>query len=324
MPELYLSVLYSSVLHLKYTWPAIVQEVWRSRSSRLSFNGLYCRFAYFGHLRNIWVLGVGISHPKDRTVVYKCSRYSDQTTRSSNIPPIFKLAVMQIHIRRLYKVSVQQILMPKLTPKRVGILLWILGNSEQKWSIYELCKSAGTLDYSATHTFVKELEKAGFVTKMRGKYGISNARGIVNSVSYFQPIKSRERENFFVLGDMKKKMDLLKAAKMDHAFTIFAAGELLHPYVKTEDVHAYIRKDDRDGWKNYLIAKNARRAPPKEANLVLLPVADEYYFRLAWKVKNYRVASIGVVLADLLSYGGLGEGQAQLILDEWLGGRLNV
>ncbi len=218
----------------------------------------------------------------------------------------------------------QQIIMLKLTSKRVGTLLWMMENINKKWSIYGLCKGAGTLDYSATYTFVKELEKAGFITKIRGKYSNSNARGMVSSICYSQPIKLRERENFFVSGDMKKKMDLLKAAKMNHAFTIFAAGELLHPYVKTEDVHAYVRKRDYDGWKKYLIAKNARRAVPKEANLVLFPVAEEYYFRLAKKVKNYRIASIGVVLADLLSYGGLGEEQAKLILDEWLGGRLNV
>lgn len=125
-------------------------------------------------------------------------------------------------------------------------------------------------------------------------------------------------------GNMKGKMDLLKAAEMGHAFTIFAAGELLHPYVKTEDVHAYIRGGDRGEWKNYLIAKNARRAPSKEANLVLFPVNEEYYFRLAREVKNYRIAPIGVVLADLLSYGGLGEEQAKLIFDEWVGGRLSV
>ncbi|MEE8168073.1 MAG: hypothetical protein V3T58_04295 [Candidatus Hydrothermarchaeales archaeon] len=213
--------------------------------------------------------------------------------------------------------------MLKLTSKRAGTLTWIIENVDKKWSIYELAKDAETLDYSATHTFVKELEKAGFVIKMRGRYRLSNAPGAVQYLSLFQPFQSRQKEDFYVLGDMKAKMKLVESSGLSYAFTLFSAGELLYPYVKTEDVHAYISTGEFDSWREYLIKEGARRAVPKEANMVLIPVGEDYYFT-GREIRNHRIAPIGIVLADLLSYGGVGREQANAIQDEWLRGRANV
>lgn len=203
--------------------------------------------------------------------------------------------------------------MLKLTIKRVGTLAWIIENVDKAWSIYELAKEAGTLDYSATHAFVKELEKAGFVIKTRGRYRLSNAPGAVQYLSLFQPFRSRHKEDFFVLGDMKAKMDMVGSSGLPYAFTLFSAGELLYPYVKTEDAHAYIKKQEFDSWRKYLIKEGARRAAPKEANMVLILVGEDYYFA-GREIRNYRIAPVGIVLADLLSYGGLGQEQAEMIL----------
>lgn len=213
--------------------------------------------------------------------------------------------------------------MLKLTSKRAGTLAWITENVDKTWSIYELAKGAGTLDYSATHAFVKELEKAGFVIKIKGRYRLSNAPGAVQYLSLFQPFQSRHKEDFSVLGDMKAKRDLVGSNGLSYAFTLFSAGELLYPYVKTEDVHAYIKKEEFDSWKKYLIKEGARRATPKEANMVLILVEEDYYFT-GREIRNYRIAPIGIVLADLLSYGGLGQEQAKMIQNEWLKGRVNV
>jgi hypothetical protein len=213
--------------------------------------------------------------------------------------------------------------MLKLTSKRVGTLAWIIENMDTTWSIYELAKGAGTLDYSATHSFVKELEKAGFIVKMKGRYRLSNMPGAVQYISLFQPFQSRHREDFFVLGDMGAKMNLVGSGGLPHAFTLFSAGELLYPYVKTEDVHAYIKVGEFDSWRKYLIEEGARRAAPKEANMALILVEDEYYFS-GREVRNYRIAPVGIVLADLLSYGGLGKEQAKMIQDELLKGRADV
>lgn len=212
----------------------------------------------------------------------------------------------------------------KLTDKRVGTLLWILENRDKKWSIYELSKDAGTLDYSATHTFVKELEKAGFVIKTRGKYGLSNAPALVQALSVSQPFRPKEKEHFFITGDMKAKMNVVKHGKLEHGFTLFSAGELLFPYVRTEEVHVYARKEEFEKWKKYLIKKDARRAVQKEANLTLILVDQDYHFRFSRKIHGYMIVPIGEVLSDLYSYGGLGEEQAKLIQKEWLKGRLNV
>ncbi len=213
--------------------------------------------------------------------------------------------------------------MLKLTNKRVGALTWMIENKDEDWSIYELAKGAKTLDYSATHAFVKELERAGFVIKKMGRYKLSNALGAVQYLSLFQPFRSRPKENFYMQGDMSSKMEIVRKSGLSYSFTLFSAGELLYPYVKTEDVHAYIKKKEFDGWKSYLIREGARRAAPKEANMVLILVEDDYYFS-GRTIRDYRIAPIGIVLADLFSYGALGQEQASLIQNEWLRGRANV
>lgn len=213
--------------------------------------------------------------------------------------------------------------MLKLTSKRAGTLAWMIENVDKVWSIYEVAKEAGTLDYSATHTFVKELEKVGFVIKIKGRYRLSNAPSAVQYLSLFQPFQSRNKEDFFVLGDMKTKMDLVGSSGLPYAFTLFSAGELLYPYVKTEDVHVYIKRQEFDSWRKYLIKEGARRATPKEANLVLILAWKDYYFA-GREIRRYRIAPVGIVLADLLSYGGLGQEQAKMIQDEWLKGGTNV
>ncbi len=213
--------------------------------------------------------------------------------------------------------------MLRLTKKRAGTLSWIIENVGKDWSIYELEKGARTLDYSATHAFVKELKKAGFVTIMRGKHRLSNAVGAVQYLSLFQPFRARQYEGFYAAGDMRAKMSLIESSGLPHAFTLFSAGELLFPYVKTEDVHAYVRSGDFERWKEYLFSKGVRRAAPKEANLILMPVEEDYYFT-GREIRTYRIAPTGIVLADLISYGGLGQEQAAMIQDEWLKGRANV
>lgn len=212
----------------------------------------------------------------------------------------------------------------KLTDKRVGTLLWILENKDRKWSIYELSKNAETLDYSATHTFIRELEKAGFVIKSKGRYGLSNASALIQILSVSQPFRLKEKKCFFIMGSMKSKMDAVKDGKLEHAFTLFSASELLFPYVRTEEVHVYVRREEFEKWKKYLIKKNVRRAMEKEANLTLILVDQDCHFRLSRKIRSYTIAPIGEVLSDLYSYGGIGEEQAQLIQKEWLKGRLNV
>lgn len=207
-----------------------------------------------------------------------------------------------------------------LTDKRIGTLTWIINKKGREWSIYELEKNAKTLDYSATHTFVKELERNGFVTKnsKTNQYTVSNVRPLIQSISLFKPFKAKKKIRFFVPGSMSKKLKLLKKQELDYVLTLFAGAELILPYVKTEDVHAYILERDAARWMEKLLKSKVRRAEGKDANLFLLIEAQKHVFELAQNIHNHPVAPMAVLLADLFSFGGIGEEQANEILKEWI------
>lgn len=204
--------------------------------------------------------------------------------------------------------------MIKLTEKRQGVVLWIVENKDKEWSIHELCIKFGGLTYPSTYGFVNQLLKAGYLTKTRaGKFMLANAHALLRQLAYTFPLKAKEKKCFFVGGGIADKMGLLKSIELEHSFTAFAAGEVLHPYVKTEKVHAYIRKKDGKRWEKELAERGARPAFEEEANLFLLPVQEDYFFNLSKKIHGFTIAPTGLVLADLISIGGLGEEQAKMV-----------
>jgi predicted transcriptional regulator len=204
--------------------------------------------------------------------------------------------------------------MIKLTEKRQGIVLWILENKSKQWSIHELCVKFGGLTYSTTHAFINQLLKAEYLVKTEtNEFAVVNTYALIEQLSYTFPLKAKEKKCFFLKGSMFEKMKLVKSIELDHSFTGFAAGEVLHPYVKTERVHAYVRKADLEKWAKELAKKGARPAFEDEASLFLLPVEENYYFNLSKKIHNFNIAPIGLVLADLISIGGLGKEQAKII-----------
>ena len=204
--------------------------------------------------------------------------------------------------------------MIKLTEKRQGVILWILENKNRSWSIHELCTSLGGLTYPSTYDFVNHLLEAGHLIRTQTReFMLVNTRALISQLAFTFPFKAKKKSSFFIKLGMKDKMSLLKDIKLDYALTAFAAAELLHPYVKTEKVHAYVRTRDIETWKKLLTKKNARPAYEDEANLFLLPVEENYYFKLSRKIHGFSISPPGLVLADLISIGGLGEEHAKVI-----------
>jgi len=207
--------------------------------------------------------------------------------------------------------------MIKVTPKRVGILCWILKNKDSKWSIHQIYRELGNPWYSSTHLFIKELERAGYVRKVKGGYKVMDVQALINQIALIFPFKAKEKQAFY-LNKKRQNMNLIKEISLDHAFTLFSAGELMYSYVMTEKTHVYIRKNDLDNWKKELIQKGARRASEEEGNILLLPIEEDYPFKLSEDLHGHRIAPYGLVIADLISFGGLGEEHGRLILEDWL------
>ncbi|MFH0969950.1 MAG: hypothetical protein V1776_00605 [Candidatus Diapherotrites archaeon] len=235
--------------------------------------------------------------------------------------------------------------MLELTEKRIVSLLWILKNKGKKWSISELRRGAAkmlgkddavykkntqfpimdlALTYGPTFTFVKELEKSGLITKdtKTAEYGVARASDIVKMISLVRPFASLKKLNYHSPLEFSKTLKMVQGLKLSHSFTVFAGSELYRQYIKTDQVHIYIRKEEEEKWSKYLLSKNCLKAQKSQANLFLIPTEQEAFFKDATKVKGYSVAPMPILLSDLLSFGGLAEEQANFLMEEWLNNRV--
>ncbi|MDO8538371.1 MAG: hypothetical protein Q7S21_05795 [archaeon] len=235
--------------------------------------------------------------------------------------------------------------MVELTEKRLVSLLWMLENKGKKWSIYELQKGAAAmleknnavykknkrfpimdlaLTYGPTFTFVKELEKNGLIMKdaKTMEYGIARAGSIVKMISLARPFTSLKTLNYHSPLKFSGTLKMIQKSKLSHAFTIFAGSELYRPYVKTDQVHVYIRKGEEEKWSKYLFSKKCLKAQKSQANLFLIPTGQEVFFKGIKKIKGFSVIPMPILLSDLFSFGGLAEEQANFLIEEWLNNKV--
>ncbi|MDO8634598.1 MAG: hypothetical protein Q7K34_04875 [archaeon] len=212
----------------------------------------------------------------------------------------------------------------ELTDKRLLALIWVLENKDKSWSILELQKNSGSLGYGPLYNFVKELEKNGFVSmdSKTHEYRISKAIDVIRFISLARPFRSLESIPYYSSLDFTGMLNMINGAKLPYAFTVFAASELYHSYVKTDQVHAYIQEGDEKKWEKYLLSKNCLKAEKNQANIFLIPTKQQVFFTKPEKIKGFSIVPTPVLLSDLFSFGGLAEEQANFLLEEWLNDRL--
>jgi hypothetical protein len=211
-------------------------------------------------------------------------------------------------------------LMP-ITRKRLGLVVWLLENIDKEVSILQASNDARVLDYHSTYNAFKDLTAAGYLRKtVSGRYQVANASALIHQIALADPFRQKVAICFFLGGTMVEKMHKLNSVGSDSVFTLFAAAELLSPYVRTSSAHAYVPLSAIDSIQEKLIELSGRRADRSEADTFLLPTSYEYIFRFSRKKNEFRVAPMGVLIADLESYGGLGQEQAGRIMKEWLSG----
>ncbi|MFH0955233.1 MAG: hypothetical protein V1777_03960 [Candidatus Micrarchaeota archaeon] len=212
----------------------------------------------------------------------------------------------------------------RLSEKRWLTLVWILSNKDRSWSILDLQKSSKSLGYGPIWDFVKELERSGFITKdeSSNEFRVSKARDLIQLMALSRPLSTLFPRLFYSAKDFTAKLELVSRAKMDYALTVFGASELWRSYVKTELVHFYVQTKDLSKWEKYLLSNGCLKAERSDANILLHPVPLESFFSLTQTIKRLKVAPAPVVLADLISFGSLGQEQAQFLMEEWLSGRM--
>ncbi|MBI4044437.1 MAG: hypothetical protein HY392_01890 [Candidatus Diapherotrites archaeon] len=212
----------------------------------------------------------------------------------------------------------------ELTDKRLLALLWILENKGKDWSILELQKKSVSLGYGPLYNFVKELEKNGFVSldSKTHEYRVSKAIDIIRFISLARPFRSLNAIPYYSSLDFIGNLKMVNGAKLPYAFTVFAGSELYHSYVKTDQVHMYVKEGDEKKWEKYLLSKNCLKAQKSQANIFLIPTKQQIFFTKPERIKGFSIVPTPVLLSDLFSFGGLAEEQANFLIEQWLENRL--
>jgi hypothetical protein len=214
--------------------------------------------------------------------------------------------------------------MIELTEKRITALVWVLDNKNKGWNISEFQKQSKALGYGPAHSFVKELEKNGFIMKDKktNEYRIAKASDLIRLLSLSRPFNSFKTVNYYSQDVFEKKLSRINNSKLSYAFSVFAGSELFRNYVKTDQVHAYVLEKDLKNWEKFLLSKGFLKAEKSQANLFLIPASNAALVKNAIKIKGFKVIQIPLLLSDLLSFGGLGEEQGSFLLEEWLNNRI--
>jgi len=206
-----------------------------------------------------------------------------------------------------------------ITPKRRILIVWLLENLGKEISVLQATKEARALNYHATYTAFKDLAAAGYVRKKKsGHYQVVNAPALIRQIAYASPFRQKLVVGFFLGDNMIARMRKLSSLDESIVFTLFAAAELLSPYVRTASVHAYVPLTSIQTWEERLLKAGARRAQIGEADTFLLPTGDDSVFRFSNKRGEFRIVPMALLLADLESSGGLAQEQAGRIMKEWL------
>jgi len=206
-----------------------------------------------------------------------------------------------------------------ITSKRIILIVWLLENMDKGISVLQATKDARALNYHATYNALNDLAVAGYLRKNRSRhYQVVNAPALVRQIAHALPFRQKPVVGFFLGDDMSTKMRKLASLNDDIVFTLFAAAELLSPYVKTTNVHAYVPLTSVSVWQERLIQVGGRRALSSEADTFLLPTTDDFVLRFSRKIEGFRIPPMALLLADLESSGGLAQEQAGRIMKEWL------
>ncbi len=211
--------------------------------------------------------------------------------------------------------------MIELTKKNLEILVRILEKGGDKWSILEIQKES-TLSYGAGWNLIKKLENAGYVTKEKGLYKLTNRDVLIAQAASLNPIRTKERVDYYGGGTAKDRREFIRKMatenKKDYALTLFAATDVLCPYVKSENVQVYIKLRDKKFWEKKVEKSGYSPVYEAKGNLILIPVDENYYFTLSKEYSGYKIVCLSQLIIDLISLGGLGEGQAKMIKERFM------
>lgn len=193
-----------------------------------------------------------------------------------------------------------------------NIIRVMLNHKNKSFTVRELAKEAN-ISTGLSAKILSSLAATGYIVK-KPKIKLTSFK-LLNAWAYTTSIKeighisfsAAERPEYL----LKKISQIAVQLKLNYAFTLYGATELVSPYVVPNSVDFYILSSDKEKWEKALVKHNIFPAENGNINVYLV---DKDYFYNSLEINGCKIISLPQLYVDLLSLGGRGEEAAQQIL----------
>lgn len=198
------------------------------------------------------------------------------------------------------------------------ILRVLLEQPEATWTLARLATEAG-LSLRTAHLVINALEEKAFVNKRRGAIALEKPGELLDLWAQNYRLDAHRRHTFYTfLRNPQELAARLSAQAVAHketlALTLHSGAALVAPFVRSADVHAYVRGDlDR-------LTKALDLRPVETGGTVhLLEPGDPGVFYRMRTIKRIHVVCNTQLYLDLINYPARGREQAEVLRRQKLG-----
>ncbi|MBL7148049.1 MAG: winged helix-turn-helix domain-containing protein [Nanoarchaeota archaeon] len=185
-----------------------------------------------------------------------------------------------------------------LIPKTTQNILRVILNDDKIENIRDLSKKAH-VSIGITSKIINQLKKSGYIlnSKLANKNNLMKFYAFSSSINEIDKIEfvASERPQYII----KKISQIATKNKLNYAFTLFSATEIIKPYIMPNETYLYILKKDKEAWIKILNKNNIFLS--QKGNVILFLVDQEYFYNKK-TINNMNTISIPQLYADLLSF----------------------
>jgi len=225
-------------------------------------------------------------------------------------------SVLVDRVGRESKSKEQRGLRSILAPKATRVLRALLLEPSQPTTISKLA-SACEMSPAGVYLVVQLLEAKGYVAREKDRsIRLQEAERLLRDWAESWSIERNKVSRYFSFGRDSKDVisAIAKASKeqsVEYALTGLAGAYLVAPFVRSDEVWAYVR----NGAERLVRALDLRPVS-SGANVVLLAPYDQGVFQGARDLGGARVVSDVQLYVDLLKFPGRGSEQAERLLEK--------
>lgn len=183
---------------------------------------------------------------------------------------------------------------------RERVIRVLLTEPEGSLTKYQLAKKA-ECSFPWTHELLGKLETLELAKGTK----VTNYTGLIK---YWLQVKTKPEKREYM---HKDPINLIKKAKLPHAFTTYQAENLVQQYLFPSRTDLYIKTEDAEKWHK-LITKEGLVG---KGNLRVL-IADSHVFYGSFKRQGLTVVCIPQLIVDLLEEGGVCTEAAEKLLEK--------